>query len=71
MVHRLIRRKRCPRRRDRQRGSAVIEYAIVVGILIFVLLVGTSGNPAPVTQLVDALRDAYTSFVYTLSISWF
>lgn len=52
--------------RGRQRGSALIEYTVVVLLLVTVLL----ANPNVIRQLADALRDAYTSFVYALSISW-
>jgi len=50
----------------RQRGSALIEYTVVVLLLVTVLL----ANPNVIRELADALRDAYTSFVYALSISW-
>ncbi|WP_198148800.1 hypothetical protein [Luteibacter yeojuensis] len=51
----------------KQRGSAMVEYAIV-GMLIVLVLVA---DPNVIKQLADALRDAYASFVYTLSVSWF
>ncbi|KGI78997.1 hypothetical protein LF63_0101645 [Oleiagrimonas soli] len=60
-----------PRPRATQRGGALVEYALVLGVLLLALLVGTGGQQAPLTQLLDALRNAYTSFVYALSISWF
>lgn len=50
----------------RQRGSALIEYTIVVLFLVVVLL----ANPNVIAELANAVRDAYTSFVYALSISW-
>lgn len=49
-----------------QRGSALVEYTIVVLFLVVVLL----GNPNVVSDLAEALRKAYTSFVYALSLSW-
>ncbi|MHB1057454.1 MAG: hypothetical protein ACYC0F_06195 [Rhodanobacter sp.] len=62
--HRNIRRAAA--RPARQRGGALIEYTIVVLLLVMVLL----ANPNVIRQLADALREAYTSFVYALSISW-
>lgn len=50
----------------RQRGSALIEYLVVAGVLVAVLL----ADPNVFGQLADALRKAYTSFVYALSASW-
>lgn len=52
--------------RTHQRGSALVEYTIVVSLLVVVLL----ANPNVIRDLAHALRDAYTSFVYALSISW-
>jgi len=51
----------------RQRGSALVEYTVVVLFLVIVL-VATDGNV--IHELVEAVRDAYASFVYALSISW-
>jgi len=51
----------------RQRGSALVEYTIVVMFLV-VVLVATNGNV--IHELVEAVRDAYAAFVYALSISW-
>lgn len=50
----------------RQRGSALVEYTVVVLFLIVVLV----ANPNLMRQVADAMRDAYTSFVYALSVSW-
>lgn len=49
-----------------QRGGALVEYVIVVLALLLVLV----ANPNVIQQLMHALRDAYTSFVYALSVSW-
>lgn len=51
----------------RQRGGALVEYVIVAGVLVTVLL----GGDDVIHLLADALREAYASFVYALSISWF
>lgn len=53
-------------RRRRQRGSALVEYTVVVLFLVVVLV----ANPNLIHQLGVAIRDAYTSFVYALSVSW-
>lgn len=49
-----------------QRGGALVEYVIVVLALLLVLV----ANPNVIQQLLQALREAYTSFVYALSVSW-
>ncbi len=49
-----------------QRGSAVAEYTIVVLFLVLVLM----ANPDAIPKLVQSLKDAYSSFVYALSVSW-
>ncbi len=53
--------------RSRQYGSATVEYLVVALFLVLVLV----ANPSVITQLADALRGAYASFVYALSVSWF
>ncbi len=50
-----------------QRGSALVEYTVVV-LLLVVVLIATDGNV--IRELVGAVREAYASFVYALSISW-
>lgn len=52
--------------RRHQRGSAVAEYTIVVLFLVLVLV----ANPDAIPKLVQSLKDAYSSFVYALSVSW-
>jgi len=58
-------RSTCPRR-SWQRGSALVEYTVVVLVLVTWLI--AKGDV--VRQLAEALRDAYAAFVYALSISW-
>lgn len=53
--------------RRRQRGAATVEYVIVALFIVIVLI----GNPNVIAQLAQAMRDAYASFVYALSASWF
>ncbi len=50
----------------RQRGSALAEYTLVVLFLVIVLI----ADPNVIRRTVDALRGAYASFVYALSVSW-
>ena len=49
-----------------QRGGALVEYTIVVLLLVLVLV----AYPDAIPQLAKALREAYASFVYALSVSW-
>ncbi|HEY4145317.1 hypothetical protein [Pinirhizobacter sp.] len=58
----------CVAGRRRQRGAAMVEYSIGALMLVLVLV---AVNPNAIEQLVTAIRDAYTSFVYALSVSWF
>lgn len=50
----------------RQCGAATMEYCIVAALAALVLL----ARPNVIAQLIDALRDAYTSFTYALSLGW-
>ncbi len=59
---------RRPLRRQRQRGSALVEYTIVVLFLIVVLLAADEGHS--IHHLAEMLRKAYANFIYALSISW-
>lgn len=49
-----------------QRGAALIEYTIVSVLGIIVLV----AEPNIILELVQALRKAYSSFVYALSLGW-
>lgn len=62
-----IRGCRLPRQ-QRQQGSALVEYTIVVVFLISVLIAGEYTGTTH--YLADKVREAYGSFVYALSISW-
>ena len=50
----------------RQRGSATVEYTIVAALVVIVLI----ANDNVIQQLAVAIRNAYASFVYALSVSW-
>jgi len=54
--------------RRSQRGAAMVEYSIGALMLVLVLV---AVKPNAIAQLVTAIRDAYASFVYALSVSWF
>lgn len=49
-----------------QRGGALVEYTVVVLLLVLVLV----AYPDAIPQLAKALREAYASFVYALSVAW-
>ena len=51
---------------ENQRGSATIEYVIVATFVVIVLI----ANDNVIGQLATAIRNAYASFVYALSVSW-
>ncbi len=48
-----------------QTGQATIEYTIVLMLAVVVLL----ARPDVITQIVDALKEAYAAFVFALSFS--
>lgn len=49
----------------RQRGQATIEYTVVVMLAVIVLI----AQPNIIDDVVTALKEAYTAFVYALSWS--
>lgn len=51
-------------RTRRQRGQATIEYSIVLILLVIVLI----AQPSVITELLNAMKDAYEAFIY--AISW-
>ena len=59
-------RRRSARPLRKQRGSATAEYAIVAMLVLIVLM----SNDNVIRQLATAIRDAYASFAYALSVSW-
>lgn len=48
----------------RQRGAALIEYAVVASVGVLVLV----AEPNIVLELIDSLRKAYQGFTYMLSM---
>ena len=56
----------CARSPRGQRGSTTAEYAIVSLLVVIVLV----ANENVIKELADAIRNAYASFAYALSVSW-
>lgn len=50
-----------------QRGGALVEYVIVTLLLVIVLIAAPDDV---IHKLMGALKDAYASFTYALSVSW-
>jgi hypothetical protein len=50
-----------------QRGGASVEYLIGALFVVVVLV----ANENVVSQLAQSIRNAYASFLYALSVSWF
>ncbi|RRU12815.1 hypothetical protein [Stenotrophomonas sp. 278] len=57
-------RKPVPASLRRQRGAALVEYAVVATLGVLVLV----AEPNIVLELIDALRKAYQGFTYMLSM---
>ncbi|MBO9873421.1 MULTISPECIES: hypothetical protein [Xanthomonas] len=51
--------------RRRQRGQSTIEYTVVVMALVIVLI----AKPDLITEVVTALKELYSAFVYAISVS--
>ena len=52
------------RGRPRARGQSSVEYLIIVALVVMVLV---NGNPSPLQQFFDAVKNAYQRFTYALS----
>lgn len=50
----------------RQQGAALIEYSIVTMLGVIVLI----AQPNIIMELIEALRKAYSSFTYAMSLGW-
>lgn len=53
-------------RRSLQRGQALIEYTLIAGLGVLVLVANADAIPA----LMNALKQVYEAFVYAISLSW-
>lgn len=51
--------------RRRQRGQSTIEYTVVVIAVVIVLI----ARPDVITEVLDALKQAYSAFVHAISAS--
>ncbi len=49
-------------------GQAMAEYVIILLTAVIILAIPWGGHPAPVVQLVDALRQFYTDYSWNLSL---
>lgn len=49
-----------------QQGAALIEYSIVTMLGVIVLI----AQPNIIMELIEALRKAYSSFTYAMSLGW-
>ncbi|HEU4775912.1 MAG TPA: hypothetical protein VFS95_03740 [Telluria sp.] len=52
----------------RQRGQAMTEYSIVLGLTVIVLIL-SSLDESPIQTLLDGLKSAFTAFSYVMSFS--
>ena len=50
-----------------QLGQSMVEYTIVVGVSILILIQG--GSSSPVAEVVKAMKSAYQGFVYAISLA--
>jgi hypothetical protein len=52
----------------RQRGQAMTEYSIVLGLTVIVLIL-SSLDESPIQTFLDGLKSAFTAFSYVMSFS--
>ena len=52
--------------RGTQRGAATIEYAVVTALFLIALLAPTN----TFSDLMDAIKQVYLAFTYSLSVSY-
>lgn len=52
--------------RRNQHGSALIEYTVVTGLAVLVLL----SNPNVVAETIAAIKSVYEAFAYSLSTTF-
>ena len=51
-----------------QQGQAMTEY-LVVGVFCVVILVAVALGPAPVQELLDAIKKFFQAYSYVLSVT--
>lgn len=49
----------------RAAGQSSVEYLIILVVAIIVLV---NGNPSPLEQFFDAVKEAYQKFTYSISL---
>lgn len=49
-------------------GQALTEYTIILMLAVIILVIPWGGNPPPIEQLVDALRQFYLDYSWNLSL---
>lgn len=50
-------------------GQAMVEYTLILALAVIVLAVPWGGHPAPIAQLVDALKSFYQDYSNYLSLA--
>ncbi len=72
--------RRQPQRLSKQRGQSIVEYIVVtsLGVLVLTTPVPQADDPdatggksprSAIGMLVDAVKDAYNSYAYSISLS--
>lgn len=51
-----------------QYGQASTEYLLVLAFCVVVLIVGTFG-PAPVQEVIQAIKDYFAAYSYAISVT--
>lgn len=52
-----------------QDGQAMAEYVLILALAVIVLAIPWGGHPAPIAQLVDALKQFYQDYSNYLSLA--
>lgn len=60
------RTNRLPVRPQSQRGSAMVEYALISALVVIVLLSG----PSVITQILEAIRQVYEAFTFAIGLTY-
>lgn len=50
------------------RGQAMAEYTVVLALVVIALIAGAL-DPSPIDALIEAIREAYRAYSYTISYS--
>ncbi|MCF7223600.1 hypothetical protein [Marilutibacter chinensis] len=63
---RTLRRSHHPRPARGQRGNAIVEYTLITGLAVLVLV----SNPNVVAETLNAIKSMYEAFAYSLSTTF-